>query len=649
MMGRAGIQAAYDRRQKKSWNRRKKKIHLVQREKRKAELKASASTAGNTVEQKQPPQAVYISSGEEEGGFTLGNRRPSTPSGSSSPDLRAGFSHSSTSGSADSSELEEESSDDSSSSIEIVRSIRKGQPTRRAAVAKPSRLLDLIHAPASAIDSSDDEHNSAEQSPVTLAVGAGRKNRPAGPSPATMLSTPVVSTAAGSTAPYPASALQTPGSGKQRARTAGGQDGPEEYLTLASNKPAKKVKRDPESALPVPPPPPPMPVFLADAEDEEGGDGGDIHVPGLGEHDFLFNAEMPVRRKLVPDPKVRPAWWAGKLCPPNLHEEILCLCEYLSPTAAELKMRSDTQTRVSRVVTTKWPHAHVELFGSSRSGLFLPVSDIDLVVLRHNATPRELHVLASCLRSSGISTNLQVISRATVPIIKFQDSKTHCAIDISLAAGNGPENTAVVMDFLKRMPAAKPVILLVKFFLQQRGLNEAYRGGLSSYAVTLSVISYLQTQCRKAEWQLAQADLGRVLLGYFEFFGRRFNPYRTAISVRGDGYFFPKPRPRLGPSHHTASLLHIEDPHDPSNDVARSAFQTEAVLSAFREAHESLTQAVEAVRTAIPAFRRPPGRSAGETLDRAALPPVLDHLLQVPADMLQLRTRASNIYGAKRK
>jgi DNA polymerase sigma len=47
-----------------------------------------------------------------------------------------------------------------------------------------------------------------------------------------------------------------------------------------------------------------------------------------------------------------------------------------------------------------------------------------------------------------------------VPIIKFQDSKTHCAIDISLAAGNGPENTAVVMDFLKRMPAAKPVILV---------------------------------------------------------------------------------------------------------------------------------------------------------------------------------------------
>lgn len=65
----------------------------------------------------------------------------------------------------------------------------------------------------------------------------------------------------------------------------------------------------------------------------------------------------------------------------GLHEEIEHFYQYVMPTPCEHAIRNEVVKRIESVVHSIWPQAVVEIFGSFRTGLFLPTSDIDLVVL----------------------------------------------------------------------------------------------------------------------------------------------------------------------------------------------------------------------------------------------------------------------------
>lgn len=53
----------------------------------------------------------------------------------------------------------------------------------------------------------------------------------------------------------------------------------------------------------------------------------------------------------------------------------------MSPTATEHCIRGDVVRRIEHVILSLWPEAEVHVFGSYRTGLYLPTSDIDLVVI----------------------------------------------------------------------------------------------------------------------------------------------------------------------------------------------------------------------------------------------------------------------------
>lgn len=65
----------------------------------------------------------------------------------------------------------------------------------------------------------------------------------------------------------------------------------------------------------------------------------------------------------------------------GLHEEINHFYEYILPTPCEHAVRTEVVKRAENLIHALWPQAVVEIFGSFRTGLFLPNSDIDLVVL----------------------------------------------------------------------------------------------------------------------------------------------------------------------------------------------------------------------------------------------------------------------------
>lgn len=83
-------------------------------------------------------------------------------------------------------------------------------------------------------------------------------------------------------------------------------------------------------------------------------------------------------------------------------------------------------------------------------------------------------------------------------VIKFKSSYGKFAIDISINRPGGPSAGRVVKGLIAEAGevAAKSLIMVVKAFLMQRGLNEVFSGGLGSYSIICMVISFLQVSRR---------------------------------------------------------------------------------------------------------------------------------------------------------
>ena len=67
-------------------------------------------------------------------------------------------------------------------------------------------------------------------------------------------------------------------------------------------------------------------------------------------------------------------------------------------------------------------------------------------------------------------------------------------MDVSISVGDDAGRKAIplIKSYLEEMPALRALILCIKMFLSPRGLNNAAQGTLSSYAITLMTISFLQ-------------------------------------------------------------------------------------------------------------------------------------------------------------
>jgi DNA polymerase sigma len=89
------------------------------------------------------------------------------------------------------------------------------------------------------------------------------------------------------------------------------------------------------------------------------------------------------------------------------------------------------------------------------------------------------------------------------------------------------------------------------------------------------------------------SNLGVLLLEFFELYGKRFNYMKTGISVKNHGRYIPKEElQREMVDGHRPSLLCIEDPLTPGNDIGRSSYGALQVKQAFEYAFIILTQAI---------------------------------------------------------
>jgi len=330
-----------------------------------------------------------------------------------------------------------------------------------------------------------------------------------------------------------------------------------------------------------------------------------------------------------------------------LHNEIVSFMHLMEPLPSEIEQRDQLVERIRQTVAVHFgEEAEVQVFGSQATGLFLPSSDIDLVVITKETTDDDesaeqskkasknnakgqkktddssaggkagtttgeeydiasqkspLHRFADAIRRDYKDelSYLEVVEKTRIPLVKLTHAPTRISVDVSFNQPTGPPAAQLMKRYLEALPPLRPLTFVLKYFLAARELNEPYSGGVGSYMLQLMIVAFLQHRERDAKnfQRPSVYNLGSLLLEFFELYGIELNFITTGISVRYDGFFFPKgasDRRAVFCSARGNQMMALENPLDPTQNVGQSSFRYPIVHRAFKVAYRILLAHVTA-------------------------------------------------------
>lgn len=281
--------------------------------------------------------------------------------------------------------------------------------------------------------------------------------------------------------------------------------------------------------------------------------------------------------------------------------EIQDFVHYISPSKEEIVVRNGCIDRLKSAIESFWCDSHVYVFGSYATDLYLPHSDIDMVVKTDNSDDvrylkdnrSSLYKLSNYLKNKGIVTNVEVIAKAKVPIIKLVEAESKIHVDISFERSNGLEAAMVIKGWLDTTPGLRELVLIVKHFLSTRNLNNVHLGGLGGYSTICLVYTFLKLHPRLATDAInPMKNIGVLLIEFFELFGKNFGYDNVAIAPvchenNGQpGLLNKNAYPDL--QNRNPFQLAIQDPSDPSNNISRGSFNVRGLKKAFAGAFDLL-------------------------------------------------------------
>ncbi|KAK2626176.1 hypothetical protein QTJ16_004438 [Diplocarpon rosae] len=283
-----------------------------------------------------------------------------------------------------------------------------------------------------------------------------------------------------------------------------------------------------------------------------------------------------------------------------LHKEIMDFYEYVKPRDFEQVIRLRMVEDLRKKFKAEFHREDdVHPFGSFPAGLYLPTSDMDLVCISSDFRDRgrkyfgqsnkDLHGFKKFLIHEGLPLDKQVevISGAKVPLVKYTDKLTGLKVDISFENTTGIVANTTFQKWKKEYPAMPILVTFIKHFLAMRGLNEPVNGGIGGFSVTCLVVSLLQNMPQvQSRTMIPEHHLGDILMEFLDLYGNQFNTTTTAISLNPPGYI-PKQRANI-PYRGIKSKLMIIDPNRQDNDISGGASNTRTILKSFSDAYNLL-------------------------------------------------------------
>lgn len=224
----------------------------------------------------------------------------------------------------------------------------------------------------------------------------------------------------------------------------------------------------------------------------------------------------------------------------RLNLEIERFFKYTTPTDYELAARHHVSTRVQEMILEMLPYRKLEAFGSERTGLALPLSDIDFRLLPEELPPqdtplgipprflerrrniRQLEALRGKLYGER-SVLLPALRYARYPLVGFQDWAT--GLDVQIVASNDTSLSRDIMDkYMKQYPFLRQLYILVKIMFEVRGLSDVFRGGFGSYPLFMMLVASMKHHPNRNK------DAAGALINFLHFYGT-FNTTDFGISI----------------------------------------------------------------------------------------------------------------------
>lgn len=228
----------------------------------------------------------------------------------------------------------------------------------------------------------------------------------------------------------------------------------------------------------------------------------------------------------------------------RLHQEVLGFYNWIKPHDFEHLVRQDLIQRLETVFKERYAGVELHAFGSFASGLYLPIADVDLVLMSRDFVrtgkrnfgerPGQIYAFSAFIKNAGIAVpgSIESIAHARVPIIKFVDKVTGLRVDLSFDNDSGIRANETFRMWKEQYPAMPVIVSVIKQFLLIRGLNEVPTGGLGGFSITCLVASLLQHMPRREEF-----NLGKILLNFFDYYGNIFQYEDVGIRMNPPMFF----------------------------------------------------------------------------------------------------------------
>jgi len=236
----------------------------------------------------------------------------------------------------------------------------------------------------------------------------------------------------------------------------------------------------------------------------------DISAPDLPSADVFSHPSPAFRQRLCPDPAHFKPVAAMLARPVNLQfamqgagrwtrltEDMVNLFNSRQQRTDTMEQKIALWTEIYRAVRTDMD-AGLFVFGSTFNGFGAEGCDIDMCLFPQGPAVSDKQWLTrvrSLLQrhcSHFIKGRIELIS-AKVPILKFYDRAGGLEVDLSVNNPTSIRNTHLLFCYSQADYRVRPLVLAVKLWAKEHGINEARFQTLSSYSLTLMVLHYLQS------------------------------------------------------------------------------------------------------------------------------------------------------------
>ena len=247
-----------------------------------------------------------------------------------------------------------------------------------------------------------------------------------------------------------------------------------------------------------------------------------------------------------------------------------------------------------------------KLYGSRATNLCLMWSDIDIVICNekrnniNNIKLKEeikkdsdtafeeeeinfdfLERLNNLLNSDiTFVENIKYLNKAKVPIIKIKTTKEYNSvmIDITLQTKDhfGLKCVNLVKKLMKEYDTLEILLFPLKTMLKISGLNDPYNGGLSSYALILMIVYFLEYQ-KKTKKEINKEKIGNLFYDFLFFYGGRLDTNHIDIN-------------NINNKINKNPFIYIADPLNNQNNVAKTSFKYVEIKFVFLIALQILNE-----------------------------------------------------------